>query len=594
MLPQTGSDYHFWTLVKNSLSNGSTFNSSGDSNQLHSFRHHTVCFQQTKASQDSQALWNSWTRTILFSGNMDQLKSEPTPNDIITSWLKKYGNVFGYYLGEIPYIVVNDLEMLKQVFIKDFHMFVNRPDMLLDISPLNNTVGTIQGKRWKEVRTLLTPTFSSGKIKLMTSIVDKKVDVTVNEISKRAEKNEMFDIYQLVQGLTLDVISDCALAMKTHCQENSQIFSLLLNYLTSGQMTKLIVDSVKSAIDVRRKNPEFKSMDLLQIMLDHRESDPSVSSGLTDEEIVANAYVFILAGFETTANALAFTFYLLIKHPDIQEKLYQEIKDIEDSNYNSIQSIPYLDQVFSESLRCYLHLPDSYQGHVLRTIRKKELYWFKVCSVRSKTCDIQTGEKVQVRNMRKNCGSLTACMPYCSNQSSKWCISQGYTAHYYALKDKASTGMEVFLTLLVVLASSFGFVILRWAINRHQRLKLLKRYGIPGPEPSFLSGNMDQLKSEPTPNDLITSWLKKYGNVFGYYLGEIPYVVVNDLEMLKQMFIKDFNVFTNRQEMHLDVSPLNKTILALKDKRWKEVRSLLTPTFSSGKIKLMTNIVDKK
>ncbi|GFY41929.1 thromboxane-A synthase, partial [Trichonephila inaurata madagascariensis] len=154
--------------------------------------------------------------------------------------------------------------------------------------------------------------------------------------------------------------------------------------------------------------------------------------------------------------------------------------------------------------------------------------------------------------------------------------------------------MEVFLTLLVVLASSFGFVILRWAINRHQRLKLLKRYGIPGPEPSFLSGNMDQLKSEPTPNDLITSWLKKYGNVFGYYLGEIPYVVVNDLEMLKQMFIKDFNVFTNRQEMHLDVSPLNKTILALKDKRWKEVRSLLTPTFSSGKIKLMTNIVDKK
>ncbi|GFQ92142.1 cytochrome P450 3A28 [Trichonephila clavata] len=92
--------------------------------------------------------------------------------------------------------------MLKQVFIKDFHMFVNRPDMLLDIRPLNNTVTTIQGKRWKEVRTLLTPTFSSGKIKLMTSIVDKKVDVTVNEISKRAEKNEMFDIYQLVQGLT--------------------------------------------------------------------------------------------------------------------------------------------------------------------------------------------------------------------------------------------------------------------------------------------------------------------------------------------------------------------------------------------------------
>ncbi|GFX42509.1 hypothetical protein TNCV_1520721 [Trichonephila clavipes] len=50
----------------------------------------------------------------------------------------------------------------------------------------------------------------------------RDVDVTVNEISKRAEKNEMIDIYQLVQGLALDEISDCALDMKTHCQENSQ------------------------------------------------------------------------------------------------------------------------------------------------------------------------------------------------------------------------------------------------------------------------------------------------------------------------------------------------------------------------------------
>ncbi|GFT45369.1 cytochrome P450 3A41 [Nephila pilipes] len=319
----------------------------------------------------------------LYSSGHQQLKNAATPNDAITSWLNKYGNVFGYFLGEVPYIVVKDLEMLKQIMIKDFHLFADRPEMVIDVSPLNKTVIGLKGKRWKEVRNLLTPTFSSGKIKMMTNIVDKKVDVTLNEVSKKAENNEIFDIYQLVQGLTLDVISDCALAMKTHCQENQQdiflvavrdffrfasnraidyaimfpfvaaIMSFMNNYMISGQMTNLIVGSVKSAIEVRKKNPEIKSMDLLQLMLDNRESDPNVSSGLTDEEIIANAYVFLLAGYETTATALAFTFYLLIKHPDIQERLYTEIKDVEDSNYNTIQSIQYLDQVFSESLRYY-------------------------------------------------------------------------------------------------------------------------------------------------------------------------------------------------------------------------------------------------
>ncbi|GBN77543.1 hypothetical protein AVEN_86576-1 [Araneus ventricosus] len=64
--------------------------------------------------------------------------------------------------------------------------------------------------------------------------------------------------------------------------------------------------------------------------------------------------------------------------------------------------------------------------------------------------------------------------------------------------------------------------------------------------------------------------------------------------MIKQIFIKDFHLFSNRQDMFLDIKPLNKTVVNLKDKRWKEVRSFLTPTFSSGKIKLMTDIVDKK
>ncbi|KAG8199014.1 hypothetical protein JTE90_001809 [Oedothorax gibbosus] len=317
-----------------------------------------------------------------LTGNMSQLRAGQTPNETITRWIKEYGNVFGYFIGGVPYVVVNDLDLLKQVFVKDFHVFSNRPEMVLDVSPLNKTLLALKDKRWKEVRSILTPTFSSGKIKLMTSIVDKKVDVTVSVVSKRADKNEMFDIYELIQGLTLDVIADCALAMKTHCQENPKdifliavrdffkyaqnpavdfaivfpfvgsIMTFVTKNMTAGQMTDLIVDNVNSAIEARKRDPSIKSVDILQLMLDSREND-STGSELTDEEIIANAYIFLLAGYETTATALAFTFYLLIKHPEIQEKLYKEIQEAGDVNYNTVQNLQYLDQVFSESLRYY-------------------------------------------------------------------------------------------------------------------------------------------------------------------------------------------------------------------------------------------------
>ena len=56
-----------------------------------------------------------------------------------------------------------------------------------------------------------------------------------------------------------------------------------------------------------------------------KKSDNCKGRKLTDEEIVAHAVTFILAGYETTANTLAYTSYLLALNPDIQEKLQSEI-----------------------------------------------------------------------------------------------------------------------------------------------------------------------------------------------------------------------------------------------------------------------------
>nr|XP_042905389.1 cytochrome P450 3A16-like [Parasteatoda tepidariorum] len=74
---------------------------------------------------------------------------------------------------------------------------------------------------------------------------------------------------------------------------------------------------------------------------------------LTEEEVVAQAFVVFIAGYETTSTALAFTCHLLATHPEVQNRLYEEIQQEKDSDYSTVQGLQYLDQVLNESLRMY-------------------------------------------------------------------------------------------------------------------------------------------------------------------------------------------------------------------------------------------------
>uniref|UniRef100_A0A914QQW7 Cytochrome P450 n=1 Tax=Panagrolaimus davidi TaxID=227884 RepID=A0A914QQW7_9BILA len=75
------------------------------------------------------------------------------------------------------------------------------------------------------------------------------------------------------------------------------------------------------------------------------------------DTIVSNCYGFLLAGYETTSTALAYASWLLAKHPEIQQRLFEEIEDSVDSSsavdYDTAMKLPYLDAIFHEVLRLY-------------------------------------------------------------------------------------------------------------------------------------------------------------------------------------------------------------------------------------------------
>ena len=99
-------------------------------------------------------------------------------------------------------------------------------------------------------------------------------------------------------------------------------------------------------------------MDALQLCMDAAGQDNLIS----EDEIVAHEFIFILAGYETTAACLMFTSYLLACNPHVQERLQREIDDkfpntTDRASYDTVTELQYLEQVLCESMRVYPPIP---------------------------------------------------------------------------------------------------------------------------------------------------------------------------------------------------------------------------------------------
>jgi hypothetical protein len=96
----------------------------------------------------------------------------------------------GYYAFGTPTLLVNDLDVAKQIFIKDFDHFADRRDMTFSESNSgtnkywNNMLLVLEGEKWRKMRSAISPVFTSGKLKGMSKLINKvKIKTIVIEIT---------------------------------------------------------------------------------------------------------------------------------------------------------------------------------------------------------------------------------------------------------------------------------------------------------------------------------------------------------------------------------------------------------------------------
>lgn len=118
------------------------------------------------------------------------------------------------------------------------------------------------------------------------------------------------------------------------------------------------LDEVVHAIIARRRRQREQgrgqTQDLLDMLMDAR--DEETGEGMSDRQLRDEVMTIMLAGHETTANALAWTFYLLAKHPPVQARLEEEVDDIlaeRTPTFQDVSELTYTTMVLKESLRLY-------------------------------------------------------------------------------------------------------------------------------------------------------------------------------------------------------------------------------------------------
>lgn len=291
--------------------------------------------------------------------------------------------IVGLFFVFTPAVAIYDPELIQSVLVKDFTYFHDRYLYYNESEdPLSAHLVAIEGQKWKERRSKLTPVFTSGKMKMMFEIIDNIGDKFVSAVVKDLQSTNDIEISEWLARFTTDVIGNIAFGIDCNCIENPEtefrkhgknifridtpFLALKMLFVNSFQkfsrLTGLMINP-KDASDFflkifgdtikYREESKAERNDFVKLLLQMKQSGT-----LSFEEMAAESFIFYFGGFHTSASLMNFILYELALNQHLQTKLRQEIDEKLNENngqllYETVTDMKYLDMVVNEGLRKY-------------------------------------------------------------------------------------------------------------------------------------------------------------------------------------------------------------------------------------------------
>ncbi|XP_012256722.2 cytochrome P450 9e2-like [Athalia rosae] len=301
----------------------------------------------------------------------------------------KYVGIFDFVN---PIVMLRDPELIKSVAIKNFDHFQDHRNFLPEESdPLfAKNLFFLQGDRWRDVRTLLSPAFTSSKMKMMFKLAAQCGTDLADHLFAKAERPCDIEMKDSFARYTNDVIATAAFGLSINSLENrenefyttsrevtnfsrklkalkililrgSPFLGRLLNIqIVDDKSRRFFLDVISSTIAMRDEKGIVRN-DMIQLMMQARDTNGKKSE-LTTEEMTAQAFVFLLGGLDTSSTAMCFAAHEIGVNPEVQRRLHEEIDAVLAENegevtYEALHKMKYLDAVISETLRLYPPVP---------------------------------------------------------------------------------------------------------------------------------------------------------------------------------------------------------------------------------------------
>ncbi|KAK3829498.1 MAG: cytochrome P450 [Linnemannia elongata] len=328
-----------------------------------------------------------------FLGNTYQLVFLPR-NEVLqrqTANHEKYGPVYTMTIPGIGRIInILDPEMIDHVLRVNFWAYEKGPFLRTQLGPLvGGGIFGADGHQWKWQRKLASHIFNVKSFRSYTSTVFcKEADLVIDYLNIKADRGEVVDLQDVFYKYTLDSFGEIAFGQSFGCLDRpgdevpfaaafdrlnqtlserfiSPMFKIISWYKghadTIDRDSKIVSDFTYDIIQQRREEGHGKDYkDLLQLFMEAQDEN---GEALTDEMLKDTMNNFILAGRDTTAQALSWMFYLI--HRDSADKsVLQRLRDETEQvlqgtlpTYESTKLQKFAEACFYEALRLYPSVP---------------------------------------------------------------------------------------------------------------------------------------------------------------------------------------------------------------------------------------------
>ncbi len=284
---------------------------------------------------------------------------------------QQYGDIVKLDANGMTLFQINNPDMIQQVLVHKASSFHKSPiyKRLLSLY-LGNGLLISDGEFWKRQRKLAQPAFHVKRINAYAETMTNYSRQMLDEWQDGEERNISEEMMRLTLWIVGKTLFDADLS--TSSGQVSEALEFLLADIpnTAKQIIRLphwvptptrnrrrqvieTLESVMNPIIEERRHTGEDHGDLLSMLLLARDEE---GNGMTDQQLRDEALTLVLAGHETTANALTWTFYLLAQNPQAEDKLLDEVDTVLNGNPPTLEDLgklEYTEMVLKEAMRLY-------------------------------------------------------------------------------------------------------------------------------------------------------------------------------------------------------------------------------------------------